>query len=84
MANATHETTRVLQTEGAQAVRIPEEFHLNAEQVYIRRAPNTGVLEISEKPFKPSLEEVFAMFDALDLSDFEIERDHSVPRDIDL
>ena len=81
---AEQEKTNVVQTDGAQAVRIPDEFRFAGEQVYIRRDPKRGVLELSEKPFVPSLDEVFEMFDALDLSDFEIERAHDLPRDIDL
>jgi hypothetical protein len=32
----------------------------------------------------PTLEEVFRAFDALDLQDFEVERDRSLPREVDL
>ena len=86
MSNITapQETTRIFQADGVQAVRIPDKLRFTSDQVYIRRDPSRGIVEISEKPFRPSLQEVFAAFDALDLSDFEIERDHSLPRDIDL
>jgi virulence-associated protein VagC len=81
---ALQETTRIVQADGVQTVRIPDNLRFTGDQVYIRRDPSRGIVELSEKPFRPSLQEVFAAFDALDLSDFEIERDHSLPRDINL
>ena len=83
-AIADEQKVSVVTADGAQTLCIPDEFRFSSEQVYIRRDPQRGVVEISEKPFRPTLQEVWAMFDALDLSDFEIERDHSLPRDIDL
>ncbi len=41
-------------------------------------------LKKHEKPLGPTWEEVFQRFDELDLSDFSIERDHSLPREVNL
>jgi antitoxin VapB len=68
----------------SQSVRLPSAFRFKSDEVYIRRDAKSGVVTLSEKPIVPTMQEVYAMFDALDLSDFEIERDHSLPRDIDL
>jgi virulence-associated protein VagC len=61
----------------SQSVRLPSAFRFKSDEVYIRRDAKSGVVTLSEKPIVPTMQEV-------DLSDFEIERDHSLPRDIDL
>jgi virulence-associated protein VagC len=75
---------QVIRSGRSQSVRLPSAFRLKSDQVYIRRDEQSGIIQLSEKPFRPSMQEVYSMFDALDLSDFEIERDRSLPRDIDL
>jgi hypothetical protein len=40
--------------------------------------------EKDKKRANPSFEEVFKAFDECDLHDFVIERDHSLPREVDL
>lgn len=74
--------------QGEQTLHIPRDFRFAKDHVYLRRDVATGLVTISEHPFpeparRLSIEEVFAQFDALDLSDFEIKRDHSPSRNID-
>lgn len=86
MSSTTEETvvTEVRNEGGRQSVLLPAEFHLTKDRVFLRRDPTTGVVQISEQPFQPTLQQVFQMFDELDLSGFEMERDHSLPREVDL
>ena len=78
------EKARVFRNGRSQAVRIPAEFRFSSEEVYIRRDARTGVVSLSEKPFGPSAEEIFRMFDEAGGADFEIERDMSLPVERDL
>ena len=68
----------------SQAVRIPAQYHFGSDEVYIERDPVTGVVRLSEKPFQKSAEELFRLFDEHGGQDFEVERDHSLPREIEL
>jgi antitoxin VapB len=77
-------TARVFQNGRSQAVRIPAEFRFSSEKVYIERDDRTGVVRLSEKPFKLSAEEIFRRLDEAGAADFELERDHSLPREVDL
>lgn len=74
---------RVFRNGRSQAVRIPAEYRFTCDEVYIQRDPDTGVVTLSEKPPRPSLEEIFRAFDEAGGADFTLERDHSLPRDID-
>lgn len=78
------ETARVFRNGRSQAVRIPAHYRFKCDEVYIRRDAVSGVISISEKPFAPSAEEIFRMFDEAGGADFEIERDHSLPIERDL
>jgi len=77
---------QVVRSGRSQSVRLPAAFRLKSDEVYIRRDEHSGVISLSEKPFKPSLQEVFEAFDAAIASGekFEIERDHSFPPERDL
>ena len=70
---------RVFRNGRSQAVRIPAEYRFNTEEVYIERNPKTGALTLSEKPLRPSLDEIFAELDAAGAAEFELERDLSLP-----
>ncbi len=74
------ETARVFGNSRSQAVRIPAQYRSTSDEVYIRRDAVSGVVSISERPFAPSAEELFKMLDEAGAADFEIERDHSMPR----
>ena len=76
--------TEVRDENGRQIVVLPAGFHLSGDRVFLRRDPETGIIQISEQPYRPSLQEVFQMFDRLDLSDFEMERDRTLPREVEL
>ncbi len=51
----------------SQAVRLPEAFHFNCNEVYIRRDEATGNVILSEKP--DSWDDFFALLDELEPSD---------------
>jgi antitoxin VapB len=70
---------RVFRNGRSQAVRIPAEYRFNTEEVYIERNSKTGALTLSEKPLRPSLDEIFAALDAAGAAEFELERDLSLP-----
>ena len=62
-----------------QHVTIPAAFRFSTDEVYIERDPLSGVISLSEKPLRLSLEEIFAALDAAGAADFELDRDHSLP-----
>jgi antitoxin VapB len=70
---------RVFRNGRSQAVRIPAEYRFTTEEVYIERNPDTGALTLSEKPPRPSIDEIFAALDAAGAADFQLERDLSLP-----
>ena len=70
---------RVFRNGRGQAVRIPAEFRFAADEVYIQRDPATGALTLSEKPFRPSLDDVLRELDSAGATDFELQRDLSAP-----
>lgn len=71
------EKARVFRNGRSQAVRIPAEYRFKSDEVYIRHNPATGELTLSERPLRPSLEEIFAELDAAGAADFVIEHDLS-------
>ena len=71
------EKARVFRNGRSQAVRIPAEYRFKSDEVYIRHNAATGELTLSERPLRPSLEEIFAELDAAGAADFELERDLS-------
>jgi antitoxin VapB len=78
------ETARVFRNGRSQAVRIPAAFRFQSDEVYIERDSLTGVVRLSEKPFKLSAEEIFRRLDEAGTADFEMERDMSPPVERDL
>jgi len=70
---------RVFRNGRSQAVRIPAEFRFSTDEVYIERDSRTGALTLSEKPLRPSLDEIFRALDEAGAADFEIPRTHSKP-----
>ena len=73
---------RVFRNGRSQAVRIPAEFRFKTDQVYIERDERTGVVSLSEKPPRRSMEDLFARIDAEGpFEDFEIERDRRPPEE---
>ena len=70
---------RVFRNGRSQAVRIPAQYRFATDEVYVQRDLRTGALTLSEKPLRPSLEEVFAALDAAGAADFELQRDLSAP-----
>ena len=74
---------KVFRNGRSQAVRIPAEFRFKTDHVYIERDEDTGVVSLSEKPPRPSMEDLFARVDAAGGFDFdlEIERDRRPPED---
>jgi len=78
------EKARVFRNGRSQAVRIPAEYRFKSDEVYIRHNAATGELTLSERPLKPSLDEIFAELDAAGAADFVIERDLSPSPERDL
>lgn len=68
---------KVFRNGRSQAVRIPAEFRFNTDQVFIERNEQTGIITLSEKPLRRSLEDVFREFDEAGGAEFELERDTS-------
>lgn len=66
---------KVFRNGRSQAVRIPAEFRFNSDQVFIEKNEATGVVTLSEKPLRRSLEDIFRAFDEAGGADFEVERD---------
>ncbi len=78
------EKARVFRNGRSQAVRIPAEYRFKSDEVYIHRDVVSGVVSLSEKPFRIPIEEIFAEFDAAGGADFVIDRDLSLPTDRDI
>jgi antitoxin VapB len=74
---------KVFRNGRSQAVRIPAEFRFNSDEVYIERNPTNGVITLSEKPLRRSLDEIFKELDEVGAADFELERDLSPPQQRD-
>jgi antitoxin VapB len=72
MANA--QKARVFRNGRSQAVRIPAEFRFSTDEVYVERDSRTGALTLSEKPLRPSIQEIFRELDEAGAGDFEIPR----------
>lgn len=69
---------RVFMSGRSQAVRIPAEFRFTADEVYIRRDPQTGDLILSQAPH--TWEEIYAALDAAGIpDDFLEERSQDDP-----
>jgi antitoxin VapB len=69
--------TKVFMTGRSQAVRIPAEFRFKANEVYVRRDPQTGDLILSQSP--AAWEDIFAGLDAADFPpDFMADRNQGV------
>ena len=75
---------QVIRDGRSQSVRLPASLRFKSDEVYIRQDAESGVVTLSEKPIKPTWEEIFRAFDEAGAQDFEVERDHSLPREIDL
>lgn len=68
---------RVFMTGRSQAVRIPAEFRFSADEVFIRRDPQTGDLILSEAP--STWDEIFAALDEAGFpADFMADRKQGV------
>jgi len=76
---ATAQKARVFRNGRSQAVRIPAEFRFSTDEVYVERDSRTGALTLSEKPLRPSVDEVFRMLDEAGAADLVIERTGSLP-----
>lgn len=80
---ATAQKARVFRNGRSQAVRIPAEFRFSTDEVYVERDNRTGALTLSEKPLRPSLDEVFRMLDEAGAADLEIPRLNLPPAERD-
>lgn len=54
-------TTRVFSNGNSQAVRLPKEFRLAADQVFIRKDAATGDIVLSTRPASGSWSDFFAL-----------------------
>lgn len=81
MANV--QKARVFRNGRSQAIRIPAEYRFTTNEVYIERDSRTGDITLSEKPRRPSLDEIFRELDDAGAADFELERVYSLPVDRD-
>jgi virulence-associated protein VagC len=81
---ATAAKAQVIRNGRSQSVRLPAGVRFTSDEVYIRRDETSGVVTLSEKPLKPTAEEIFRAFDEAGAQDFVVERDHSSPREMDL
>ena len=76
-------TTKVFTSGNSQAVRLPRQFRLEDGEVYIAKEDDRIVIFPKSNKFT-SLQDVQEFFDSIHYPDFEIERDMSPPRPIDL
>jgi antitoxin VapB len=73
------EKAKVFMSGRSQAVRIPAEYRFNANEVYVRKDPQTGDLILSEAP--GSWEEIFATLDRAHIpNDFMASRVQDAPQ----
>jgi antitoxin VapB len=70
---------RVFRNGRSQAVRIPAEYRFQSDEVYIRRDPETGALTLSERPFAPTLDEIYKRLDDAGADSFVLNRDPAPP-----
>ena len=72
---------RVFMNGRSQHVTIPVEYRFSTTEVYVQRDSHSGVISLSEKPFQPSLDDIYAALDDAGAADFIVERDPSPPVD---
>lgn len=84
MPTSISEKARVFRNGRSQAVRIPASYRFSTDEVYIQQDPKTGVISLSEKPFRSSMADLLARFDEAGAIDFVIERDLSLPDERDI
>ena len=71
---------RVFMSGRSQAVRIPAEYRFTAEEVYVRRDPQSGDLILSQAP--GGWDEIFAALDAAGIpEDFLADRKQGAPQE---
>jgi virulence-associated protein VagC len=70
---------RVFMNGRSQHVTIPAEFRFSTTEVYIDRDAQSGVISLSERPLRPSLDEIYRALDAAGAVDFDLERNLSMP-----
>ena len=75
--------TKVFTSGNSQAVRIPRQFRLEDGEVCITKEDDRIVIFPKPNNFT-SLQDVQEFFDSIHCPDFEIERDMSLPRPVDL
>lgn len=75
--------TKIFTNGNSQAVRLPRQFRLEDGEVYITREDDRIVIFPKPKKFT-SLQNVQEFFDSVHCPDFELERDVSQPRLVDL
>ncbi len=77
------EKAKVFMTGRSQAVRIPARYRFKTDEVYIRQAPRTGEITLSERQKLPSLTEIFKMLDEAVAAEgpLELDRDTSLPEE---
>ena len=76
-------TTKVFTNGNSQAVRLPRQFRLEDGDVCIAKEDDRIVIFPKLKKFA-SLKDVQEFFDSIHCPDFELERDMSPPRPVDL
>ena len=76
-------TTKVFTSGNSQAVRLPKQFRLEDGEVCITKEEDRIIIFPKPKRFV-SLKDVQEFFDSIHCPDFELERDMSPPRPIDL
>ena len=76
-------TTKVFSSGNSQAVRIPRQFRLEDGEVCIAKEDDRIVIFPKINKFN-SLEDVQEFFDSICCPDFDLNRDMSLPRPVDL
>jgi antitoxin VapB len=75
--------TKVFTNGNSQAVRLPRQFRLEEDEVCIAKEDDRIVIFPKPKQFS-SLQEIKDFFDSIHCADFELERDLSLAKPIDL
>ena len=76
-------TTKVFTSGNSQAVRLPRQFRLEDGEVCITKEEDRIVIFPKPKKFT-SLQDAQEFFESIHCPDFELERDMSLPRPLDL
>lgn len=73
------DTAKLFMDGYSQAIRLPDEYQFDGDEVFIRRDPKTNDVIISRKP--TSWDDFFTLLESIDIpDDFMTDRDNETPQ----